>query len=358
MRQTARKMIAPRRRGARGRWTSAGRTDQNGRHRCARRASTSGESPRRGSRNPRRPPDPHPPQRAARRRRRRPRRTGRPRALTVSQLTDRIQGVLETELFDVWVEGEVSNLRFAESGHWYFSLKDADAQVRAVVWKKDARLVKFRPRDGMKVLARGSLRVYPPRGEYQLAVQVLEPLGKGSLQQAFEELKAKLEREGLFEAARKRALPALPRRVGVVSSPDRRGDPRHPARAAHALREPRAGALPRARAGRGRGGGDRQGDRGPEPPRRARRDRARARRRQPGGPLGLQRGEGRAGDRGLARCRRSRRSATRRTSRSPTSSPTCAPRRPRRPPSAWCRRRTSWWRGSRGSSGGGTPRCA
>ena len=145
--------------------------------------------------------------------------TSRRRALSVSELTDRLQGVLETELFDVWVEGEVSNLKIASSGHWYFSLKDDKAQVRAVVWGRDARLVRFRPKDGMRVLARGGLRVYPPRGEYQLSIQVLEPLGKGSLQQAFEELKEKLEKEGLFQPARKRALPMLPRCVGVVSSP-------------------------------------------------------------------------------------------------------------------------------------------
>ncbi len=141
------------------------------------------------------------------------------RAFTVSELTERIQGVLETEFVDVWVEGEVSNLKLAASGHWYFSLKDGQAQVRAVVWKTDARLIRFRPQDGMKVLARGQLRVYPPRGEYQLSVQVLEPLGKGSLQQAFEELKDRLEKEGLFDPGRKRPLPMLPRRIGVVTSP-------------------------------------------------------------------------------------------------------------------------------------------
>ena len=141
------------------------------------------------------------------------------RALSVSELTDRIQGVLETEFFDVWVEGEISNLKLASSGHWYFSLKDDKAQIAAVVWRNDARLVRFKPKDGMKVLARGQLRVYSPRGSYQLSVQVLEPLGKGSLQQAFEELKEKLEREGLFAQARKRPLPMLPRRIGVVTSP-------------------------------------------------------------------------------------------------------------------------------------------
>src|SRR5688572_30729265 len=134
---------------------------------------------------------------------------GARRALTVVQLTERIQGPLETALFDVWVEGEISNLKIAPSGHWYFSLKDDDAQVRAVVWKTATRLVKWKPRDGMKVLARGGVRVYAPRGEYQLSVEVLEPLGKGSLQQAFEELKEKLEKEGLFDPARKRPLPML-----------------------------------------------------------------------------------------------------------------------------------------------------
>ncbi len=147
-----------------------------------------------------------------------PRQARRP-ALTVSELTDRILGVLEVEFADVWVEGEVSNLKIAPSGHWYFSLKDDKAQVRAVVWKTDARLIRFRPQDGMRVLARGQVRVYAPRGEYQLTVQVLEPLGTGSLQQAFEDLKERLGKEGLFEAARKRPLPMLPRRIGVISSP-------------------------------------------------------------------------------------------------------------------------------------------
>src|SRR5437867_4405368 len=141
------------------------------------------------------------------------------RALTVSELTERVQGVLETDFFDVWVEGEVSNLRFAPSGHWYFSLKDDQAQLRAVVWKTATRLIRFRPKDGMKVVGRGGLRVYPPRGEYRLSVEVLEPRGKGTLQQAFEELKEKLEKEGLFDGARKRPLPMLPRCIGVVTSP-------------------------------------------------------------------------------------------------------------------------------------------
>jgi len=143
----------------------------------------------------------------------------RRQALTVSELTRRLQGLLETEFVDVWVEGEVSNLKRAASGHMYFSLKDAGAQIRAVVWKTDARLLRFEPKDGMHVLARGSLRVYPPRGDYQVSVQVLEPLGKGSLAQAFEELKERLEKEGLFAPGRKRPLPLLPRRIAVVTSP-------------------------------------------------------------------------------------------------------------------------------------------
>jgi exodeoxyribonuclease VII large subunit len=146
-------------------------------------------------------------------------RNARRSALTVSELTERVQGVLEADFADVWVEGEVSNLKIADSGHWYFSLKDDRAQVRAVVWKTAARLIRFRPKDGMKVLARGGVRVYPPRGEYQLSVEVLEPLGKGSLQQAFEDLKERLEKEGLFDPRRKRSLPMLPRRIGVVTSP-------------------------------------------------------------------------------------------------------------------------------------------
>ncbi len=143
----------------------------------------------------------------------------RRRTFSVSELTQRIQGLLETEFFDVWVEGEVSNLKAADSGHLYFSLKDKDAQLRAVVWKTQARLLRFKPKDGLKVLARGTVRVFAPRGDYQLQIEVLEPLGKGTLQQAFEELKEKLQKEGLFDPARKRPLPMLPRRIGIVSSP-------------------------------------------------------------------------------------------------------------------------------------------
>ena len=144
----------------------------------------------------------------------------RPPRLTVSELTDRIQGVLETEFLDVWVEGEVSNLKFMPTlGPLLLLLEGRQGADAGVVWRSDARLLKFKPKDGMKVLARGQVRVYAPRGEYQLSVQVLEPLGKGSLQQAFEELKERLGKEGLFGPERKRPLPLLPRRIGVVTSP-------------------------------------------------------------------------------------------------------------------------------------------
>jgi exodeoxyribonuclease VII large subunit len=143
----------------------------------------------------------------------------RRRGLTVWQLTERLQGVLEQDFFDVWVEGEISNLNIAPSGHWYFSLKDDRAQLRAVVFKTATRLIRFRPKDGRKVLVRGGIRVYPPRGEYQISVEALEALGKGSLQLAFEELKERLAKEGLFDSQRKRPLPMLPRLVGVVTSP-------------------------------------------------------------------------------------------------------------------------------------------
>ncbi len=141
------------------------------------------------------------------------------RALKVWELTEAIQGVLETDFFDVWVEGEISNLKLASSGHWYFSLKDNRASIRAVVWKTATQLIRFRPKDGLSVVARGSVRVYAVRGEYQISIEVLEPLGKGSLQQAFEDLKERLAKEGLFDAARKRPLPMLPRCLGIISSP-------------------------------------------------------------------------------------------------------------------------------------------
>jgi exodeoxyribonuclease VII large subunit len=138
---------------------------------------------------------------------------------TVSELTRRIKDLLEERFPAFWVEGEISNLRVPSSGHAYFTLKDEGAQVKAVLFRNRARRVRFEPQDGLSVLAFGGLEIYGPRGEYQLVVELLEPKGLGALQLAFEQLKAKLGAEGLFEAARKRPIPRFPRKIGVVTSP-------------------------------------------------------------------------------------------------------------------------------------------
>ena len=144
--------------------------------------------------------------------------TGRA-VLTVSELTRRLQEVLEDRFPAVWVEGEISNFRLYGSGHAYFTLKDADAQVRAVLFRNRGRRIKFEPADGLHVMAFGSIEVYPQRGEYQLVIELLEPKGLGALQLAFEQLKTRLQAEGLFEQARKRELPRFPRKIGIVTSP-------------------------------------------------------------------------------------------------------------------------------------------
>ena len=138
---------------------------------------------------------------------------------SVTELSREIKGMLEGKFPDVWVTGEVSNFRPAGSGHLYFTLKDASAQLRAVCFRNQAKYLKFKPQDGISVIARGRLSVYEARGEYQLYVEYLEPAGLGALQLAFEQLKAKLAAEGLFDAARKKPLPVLPRTVGIVTSP-------------------------------------------------------------------------------------------------------------------------------------------
>jgi len=138
---------------------------------------------------------------------------------SVSELSQGIKNLLEREYPDVWVTGEVSNFRAAASGHLYFTLKDAAAQLRAVCFRNQARYLKFKPQDGISVIARGHLSVYEARGEYQLYVEYLEPAGLGALQLAFEQLKQKLAAEGLFDIARKKPLPLLPRAIGVVTSP-------------------------------------------------------------------------------------------------------------------------------------------
>ena len=140
--------------------------------------------------------------------------------LTVSELSATIRGLLEHEFTNVWVEGEISNARVWNSGHLYFTLKDSASQIKGMMFRSTLRLLKFKPEDGLRVIARGNITVYDPKGEYQLLCEHLEPQGFGPLQLAFEQLKKKLQAEGLFEAARKRALPALPRRIGLVTSID------------------------------------------------------------------------------------------------------------------------------------------
>ena len=138
---------------------------------------------------------------------------------TVSELVMRIKATLEDRFPAVWVEGEISNLRVPSSGHAYFTLKDDGAQLRCVLFRSRGRRVAFQPEDGMQVLAFGGLDVYAARGEYQLIVELLEPKGVGALQLAFEQLKRKLEAEGLFDGGPKRALPPFPRTIGIVTSP-------------------------------------------------------------------------------------------------------------------------------------------
>jgi exodeoxyribonuclease VII large subunit len=138
--------------------------------------------------------------------------------LTVSRLTALLRGVLEDNFEQVWVQGEVSNLSQPSSGHLYFSLKDAGAQLRCVMFKGSVRNLKFRPNDGMALIARGRVSVYDQRGEYQLICEYLEPAGVGALQAAFVQLKERLAREGLFDEEHKRPLPCLPRRIGVITS--------------------------------------------------------------------------------------------------------------------------------------------
>jgi exodeoxyribonuclease VII large subunit len=138
---------------------------------------------------------------------------------SVSELNAAIRAVLDEEFQDISVAGEISGLKLAASGHYYFTLKERDAQVKCVAFRSAHRYWKFKPQDGLAVLARGRIDVYEARGEYQLLVESLEPQGFGALQLAFEQLKQKLAAEGLFDPARKRPLPRFPRRIGIVTSP-------------------------------------------------------------------------------------------------------------------------------------------
>jgi exodeoxyribonuclease VII large subunit len=137
----------------------------------------------------------------------------------VRELVGTVRELVEQEYGDVWVEGEISNFRPAPSGHVYFTLKDADAQLPIVLFRRQAMLLRFRPEDGLHVLVRGRISIYEQRGQLQLVAETMEPVGAGSLQLAFEQLRERLKAEGLFDAARKRPLPAFPRAVGIVTSP-------------------------------------------------------------------------------------------------------------------------------------------
>ena len=141
------------------------------------------------------------------------------RVWKVRDLVASVRTHIEREFSDAWVEGEISNFRAPESGHLYFTLKDGDSQIRVVMFRSSARLLRFRPADGLQVVVRGRVTIYEDRGELQISAEYIEPKGAGSLQLAFEQLKAKLEAEGLFAAERKKPIPTLPSRIGIVTSP-------------------------------------------------------------------------------------------------------------------------------------------
>src|SRR5262245_43205555 len=140
--------------------------------------------------------------------------------LSVTELTIKIRDRLESDFFEVWVEGELSNCRIWNTGHLFFTLKDSATQIRGFMFRSSLRYLKFKPADGLRVVARGKISVYEPKGEYQIICEHLEPQGLGALQLAFDQLKKRLQTEGLFDAARKRPLPALPRKIGIVTSLD------------------------------------------------------------------------------------------------------------------------------------------
>ena len=142
------------------------------------------------------------------------------RPISVSELNEEVKIALERGFNSVWVEAEIINFVAANSGHWYFTLHDGDSQLRAACYVRNNLRIRFQPFDGLQVRVRGKLSVYQPKGEYQILVESLEPVGEGALKVAFEQVKAKLAREGLFDEALKRELPFFPRRVGVITSPN------------------------------------------------------------------------------------------------------------------------------------------
>ncbi|HLB91562.1 MAG TPA: exodeoxyribonuclease VII large subunit [Terriglobales bacterium] len=141
------------------------------------------------------------------------------RIWTVRALVSAVRAHIEREYSDCWVEGEISNLRIPDSGHLYFTLKEEAAQVRVVMFRSSAKLLRFRPENGLHVTVRGRITVYEDRGELQISAEFMEPQGAGALQLAFEQLKARLQAEGLFETSRKKPIPPLPQRIGIITSP-------------------------------------------------------------------------------------------------------------------------------------------
>lgn len=138
---------------------------------------------------------------------------------TVSELTHQIRLKLESDFDGIWVEGEISNLRCPSSGHRYFTLKDANSQIKAVVFRSHARFLRFKVEDGLHMICRGRVSVYEPRGDYQIIIDYIEPKGVGALQLAYEQLKERLQKEGLFDDSSKKPLPLLPRKIGLITSP-------------------------------------------------------------------------------------------------------------------------------------------
>lgn len=141
------------------------------------------------------------------------------RVWSVRALVSAVRTHLEREYSDCWVEGEISNLRIPDSGHLYFTLKEENAQIRVVMFRSSAKLLRFRPENGLHVTVRGRITVYEDRGELQISAEFMEPQGAGALQLAFEQLKARLQAEGLFEASRKKPIPPLPQKIGIITSP-------------------------------------------------------------------------------------------------------------------------------------------
>lgn len=141
------------------------------------------------------------------------------RIWSVRALVSAVRSLVERQYSDCWVEGEISNLRIPDSGHLYFTLKEEDAQIRVVMFRSSAKLLRFRPENGLRVTVRGRITVYEDRGELQISAEFMEPQGAGALQLAFEQLKARLQAEGLFDEARKKPIPPLPQRIGIITSP-------------------------------------------------------------------------------------------------------------------------------------------